>query len=264
VTVVTTVEKEQNAANSPRKPRVYRGGRPRVAFDLPAALHMRDDLHWRVARIARVMGLDRGTVKTRFAEYDKVNEQRKWQEAQAAKERAAQAERQRAAQAKNQADEQARQARQRQAAWHEQMRAQEAARREQAAKEPKDAPKTDYVPDWKFVPSDTPIPVPPPPPTNNYDDLVQYWKVRARTAFKMPKRFFLVNGHENVKFGTGSEQLLVGIDEWYKEYRELAEFQQAKKFWVDRSQKAFAWGARNGVFNILSSIVFKAESRSDE
>jgi hypothetical protein len=71
-----------------------------------------------------------------------------------------------------------------------------------------------------------------PEPVDNLEGLRAYWKVRGRAEYEPPSRFFLVNGADNVQYGTGSEQFVVGVDQWRKEYQRLAIFQHAEKIWV--------------------------------
>jgi hypothetical protein len=81
-------------------------------------------------------------------------------------------------------------------------------------------------------PTVAPMDVTPPDPVSNLEGLRGYWKQRGRTQNEPPPRFFLVNGADNVQYGTGSEQFVVGVDQWRKEYQRLAIFQQAEKIWV--------------------------------
>lgn len=106
-----------------------------------------------------------------------------------------------------------------------------------------DTKRTGCAPDWTFAPteklppapSDEPVPVPvtPPEPIYNYKAIVAYWAARGVPDFVPDTRcFLLVRGQQNVAYATNCEQLCVGIDQWYKAYRDLEAFQDAERIWV--------------------------------
>jgi hypothetical protein len=167
--------------------------RPTVDFNLPEALRLRD-LGWGNRKIARQMNnISRETVRTRLREHDE--------------------------------------------------------RHPKPPKPVQSSPLPDLKPPVASVPQSPvsspamrppvpPIPpvVPPakpPEPVSNYDGLVAYWALRGLPNVKINTRmFFLVHGAHNVVLGTGSEQLVVAIDQWHQEYHDLEEFQNVERIWV--------------------------------
>jgi hypothetical protein len=215
--------------------RRHAGGKPRVNFNLAEALRLRS-LAYGYRKIARRMNnVSRATVRRRLMEHDAR------QQAQSPKPVPASAPAQRLPVVPVAPP---------------------------APSSTQDSLRSDYRPDWAFVPPSqgvpepepkaTPVPkvdpVPPPPePVWNYDQLVDYWAIRGVKNYKPDTKWvFLVNGRKNLEYATGYEQLAVTIDRWCEAYRAMPEFQDAKRIWVviDRrdDNRAFLMSILNDIW----------------
>jgi hypothetical protein len=189
------------------------GGRPSVDFNLVEALRLRE-MGWSNRKIARKMNnVSKDTVRNRLMEYD--------------------------------ARKQAQQPKPLIPATAPALKS-PSIPAPAAPKPPapvQDTKRTGCAPDLTLVPPekgspdppDEPVPVPvnPPEPIDNYKAIVAYWASRGVPDFVPDTRcFFLVRGQQNVAYATNCEQLCVGIDQWYKAYRDLEAFQTAERIWV--------------------------------
>jgi hypothetical protein len=114
------------------------------------------------------------------------------------------------------------------------------------------APEPEPTPVAEVEPASV-APATPPEPVSNYDQLVDYWAIRGRKDFKPDtRRFFLLNGQQNLAFATGLEQLAVTFDRWHEAYRDLEAFRDVERIWIllDRrdDNRAFLMSVVNDIW----------------
>lgn len=203
----------ENPAPSPK--RNVGGGRPRIQFDIAAAYRLHYDKHMSYSALARNFGISKDTIIARLNEMHVQMEAERMRRASQAAVEKSQAQGQAAREAASRAQQVADKAR-RDAEWRV------------AHPAPPIQPKPPII-----TPPPVAVPVSPPEPISNYSALVAYYTARGMKDYKPDAtRFFLVRGADNVKFGTGSEQFVIGIESWHKEYHDLDEFKNAKRIWV--------------------------------